>query len=94
MVRIPAGTYNGASPLTVPYRFLLSSSGVEDLTPSERIDGDTGSSDIKRDLPIFQLAIPADSVPKNSSAKILRSAVLNCPAKICQVVMAPPAMTR
>ena len=91
--KLPAGASNGQS-LVVPYRMLLGGDGVLSAVATETTDGDHGKPDLVRDLARLRKAVPPTWVPAGSSARLLRSGVLNCHQAICEVLVNSVSSTR
>jgi hypothetical protein len=92
-LKLEAGPSDGRS-IVAPYRLLLTSHGVEAALPIETSDGDHGKADVTGDIARLRRAIPNSWIPSGSSARVLRSAVVNCHQKICEVMVTPLSATR
>lgn len=93
ILKLSAGPSGGES-LVAPYRLLLSADGVQDAMAVTGTDGDHGKPDAEKDMAKFRKAIPKTWVPSGSSARILRSGVVNCHQDVCEVVITPLYATR
>lgn len=92
-LNLDAGSYKGES-LVLPYRFLLSADGIQTPMPLQSIDGDHGKPDTARDSKRIEQAIPKTWIPAGSSARLVRSVVLNCHQNNCDLVVSPLMGTR
>jgi tetratricopeptide (TPR) repeat protein len=92
-LKLDVGPYSGES-LVLPYRLLLSADGIQTPIPLQSIDGDHGKPDPVRDSKRIAKAIPKSWIPSGSSARLVRSVVLNCHQKSCDLAVAPLQFTR
>jgi tetratricopeptide (TPR) repeat protein len=92
-LNLSAGSSGGQS-LVMPYRMLLTAEGVRNLVPIETSEGDQGKADSVRDLARARQAVPSTWVPAGSTARLLRSAVLNCHQDVCELMLTPLSSTR
>ena len=92
-LKLDAGPFDGQS-IVAPYRFLVTTSGVDAALPIETSDEDHAKADHPRDIARLRRAIPVSWIPAGSSARLLRSAVMNCHQKICEVIVTPLSATR
>jgi hypothetical protein len=76
-LKLSAGPSEGRS-VVAPYRMMLTAKGPQNLVALKGADGDHGKPDPKKDLARMERAIPKTWIPAGSSARLLRSAVLNC----------------
>jgi hypothetical protein len=92
-LKLAAGPYSGEN-LVLPYRLLLSADGIQTPVPLKSVDGDHGKPDPGKDIERIQRAIPKTWIPTGSSARLLRSVVLNCHQSTCELVVSPLTLTR
>jgi hypothetical protein len=92
-LKLGAGSSGGQS-LVMPYRMLLTADGVRNLVPIETSQGDQGKADPVKDLARARQAVPSTWVPAGSTARLLRSAVLNCHQDVCELMLTPLSTTR
>jgi tetratricopeptide (TPR) repeat protein len=87
-LQLDAGSYKGDN-LVLPYRFLLSADGIQTPVPLHSIAGDQGKPDPVRDSKRIEQAIPKTWIPTGSSARLLRSVILNCHQSSCDLAVMP-----
>jgi Flp pilus assembly protein TadD len=92
-LKLSAGPSEGRS-VVAPYRMMLTAKGPQNLVALKGADGDHGKPDPEKDLARMERAIPKTWIPAGSSARLLRSAVLNCHQDVCEVMVSPLLVTR